>query len=92
MCNDCSEMCSDLFLLKKHRLIQTGEKPFKCEVCGHKFKPLDSMKEQRQIHASEKPHSCEDCGKKLRELDTRVELTSNEIDSRKLLLILLAIT
>lgn len=90
MYKDSCKVCSDLFLLKKHQLVQTPEK--QCEVCGYKFIPLDSMKEHTHIHAREKPHNCEDCGKKLRELGTCVELTSNEIDSRKLLLILLAIT
>ena len=46
---------------KKILHIFTGEKPFKCEFCGHKFNREDKLKVHRRIHTGDKPYKCHLC-------------------------------
>ncbi|XP_052271182.1 zinc finger and BTB domain-containing protein 20-like isoform X5 [Dreissena polymorpha] len=43
-CPICHKSYSSKYKLKRHMIIHTGELPFECEICGHRFNRKDTLK------------------------------------------------
>ncbi|EFO96145.1 hypothetical protein CRE_14513 [Caenorhabditis remanei] len=57
-CKVCHKTFTRPFVLRRHEVVHTGEKPFECDFCGSRFSQNSSLNlHLRTIHAYEKPKS-----------------------------------
>ena len=50
-CNVCGKICSNKQALKRHKMLHTGERPFKCDECGKGFIRANQLKEHILTHS-----------------------------------------
>eukprot|EP01029_Cantina_marsupialis_P006110 TRINITY_DN16652_c0_g2_i1.p1 TRINITY_DN16652_c0_g2~~TRINITY_DN16652_c0_g2_i1.p1 ORF type:complete len:666 (-),score=142.28 TRINITY_DN16652_c0_g2_i1:121-2118(-) len=60
-CEQCHMRFPDRYKLKRHQVIHTGDRPFKCPHCTKTFTRQDKMRAHARSHVQ--PYKCSQCSK-----------------------------
>ncbi|XP_072049354.1 uncharacterized protein [Amphiura filiformis] len=70
-CQTCSKIFSSSKELKRHQVVHTVERPFKCEKCDMTFKAKRALTRHfRRVHLNKRQFCCKICGKGMRKSDS----------------------
>ncbi|XP_031561981.1 zinc finger protein 852-like [Actinia tenebrosa] len=63
-CPICFKKLKHIYYLRRHMIIHSGVKPFKCNFCPRRFSQTGNRNAHMRIHTGEKPFQCDLCNKK----------------------------
>lgn len=55
----------------------SGEKPYRCNICGAQFNRPANLKTHTRIHSGEKPYKCETCGARFVQVITYIKKSAS---------------
>ncbi|CAG9118858.1 unnamed protein product [Plutella xylostella] len=59
----CGYSCVLKEALRRHMLVHTGEKPYKCRICDRRFGDFGTRQKHERLHMGVRPYQCSVCGK-----------------------------
>ena len=62
ICDICNKSFSTVGNLKRHKMIHSETKPFKCNQCDYKCNQKHSLTKHQLAHLKVKPFVCKQCG------------------------------
>ncbi|KAL1260757.1 hypothetical protein QQF64_008584 [Cirrhinus molitorella] len=62
-CKLCEKSYSNVYNLRIHEKLHSGETPFKCEICGKAYALRKSFKTHMLCHSGDRPYKCIACRK-----------------------------
>lgn len=66
ICAPCRMVFKKPYLLRRHMLTHTGEKPYKCNQCAQSFSQAGNLSQHKRTHTDSKPFVCSDCDRGFR--------------------------
>ncbi|KXJ72797.1 hypothetical protein RP20_CCG017226 [Aedes albopictus] len=60
-CETCGARFATKYMLQRHMISHSDERPYACEVCNMRFKKVQNMRRHMRTHTGEKPHQCTHC-------------------------------
>ncbi|KTG33333.1 hypothetical protein cypCar_00017243 [Cyprinus carpio] len=60
--SSCSVLTAFSFISLFYGSADSGDKPYRCNVCGAQFNRPANLKTHSRIHSGEKPYRCDTCG------------------------------
>ncbi|XP_044575577.1 zinc finger protein 260-like [Cotesia glomerata] len=61
-CPECKKPFSSRSLMRRHFMVHTGERPYRCETCGRRFSQLGALNFHKKLH-EDPPYRCDRCSK-----------------------------
>lgn len=70
ICHSCPYSTNNKGHLKRHFLVHSGERPYKCEICNKGFTQSQDLRNHMFIHTGQKPYTCSVCSMTFRQSST----------------------
>ncbi|XP_038156797.1 zinc finger protein 12-like [Cyprinodon tularosa] len=67
-CDVCGRSYKNIYSMKQHYRIHTGDRPFLCTTCGKSFCRRYHLNIHQRTHTGERPFSCQICQKRFSQL------------------------
>lgn len=82
-CDLCGMTFKKKHLMRQHRTIHTGERPYKCDLCNETFRRQSSLHNHRYKHQREGPLKCNICIRAFKTKTNLLRHISTEYHRRK---------
>lgn len=66
VCEHCNKIFSKQFSLNRHRLLHSGERPFRCDKCDRGFAQQNDLDRHSSIHSLDSNFECSQCFKRFK--------------------------
>lgn len=80
-CHICGKMFTENNL-RKHLIVHTDERPFKCTICDKSYKYAETLASHNLFHEDSKPYQCKSCDKNFRTSSTLSKHTKIHLGTR----------
>ncbi|XP_064596774.1 uncharacterized protein LOC135463444 [Liolophura sinensis] len=81
-CPVCSKRFATPSLLRRHRVVHTGEKPYQCQQCGKKYSQPERLRRHMGTHTGINIFKCKVCGKQFEEKCRYIDHVRSHIEEK----------